>query len=344
MLSFASDYTNGAHPRVLARLCDTNAAVTDTYGADVYSASAAEKIRAACAAPEATVDFLVGGTQTNLTVIAGLLRPWESVISAVSGHINSHEAGAVELTGHKVIGLPGDEGKLTAQAVEAYLTGFYADGSRDHMTQPGMVYISHPTEYGTLYTKGELTALSALCRKWGIPLYMDGARLAYGLAARGTDLTLPDIAALCDVFYIGGTKCGALCGEAVVFPRGDRPAHFFTVIKQHGALLAKGRLAGVQFDALFTDGLYYEIGSHAIRMAHALKKALADGGCPLFLDSPTNQQFAAVANDRLIALRQQVACEEWEPLDSTHTVVRFVTSWHTRPEDIDALAEILRSL
>ncbi len=341
MLSFENDYSEGAHEQVLRRLTETNLVSMPGYGSDESCAAAMEKIRAACECPDAQIQFLVGGTQTNQIVIASLLRPYEGVVSAATGHINAHEGGAVEATGHKVLALPHHEGKIDPAELAAYLKGFYADGNHEHMVFPGMVYISHPTEYGTLYTKAELTALHEICSGYGIPLFMDGARLAYGLMSLETDVTLPDIAALTDVFYIGGTKCGALCGEAVVFTRGNMPAHFLTFVKQHGALLAKGRLLGVQFDALFTDGLYFDVGRHAIDMAEKLKALFREKGYPFFLESPTNQQFIILENDRMEELGRSVRFSFWEPCGETRTVVRFATSWATRDEDLAALAALL---
>ena len=341
MVSFESDYITGAHPKILERLYETNLEQLSGYGSDVYCEHAKEKIRTACQAPNADVRFLVGGTQTNKIVIATMLAAFEGVIAAETGHVSLHEGGAIEATGHKVITLPHAEGKLDAKTVEQYLTDFYADANHEHMVSPGMVYISHPTEYGTLYSKEELTALSALCHRFGIPLFMDGARLGYGLMSRQTDVTLPDIAALCDVFYIGGTKMGALCGEAVVFTQGNTPSHFLTLTKQHGALLAKGRLLGVQFDTLFTDGLYFEIGRHAIEMAERLKSMFAERGYRFYLDSPTNQQFLILENQKMEALGKQVAFSFWEKYDDNHTVVRFATGWSTSEEDLQALEAAL---
>ncbi|MBO5670540.1 MAG: low specificity L-threonine aldolase, partial [Clostridia bacterium] len=298
MLYFESDYTEGAHPAVLARLCETNMEHVSGYGEDKFCESAKEKIRAACQTPDADIFFLVGGTQTNRTVIAGLLSPYQGVIAAQTGHIAAHEAGAIENSGHKVLCLPQNLGKICAGDLRSYLETFYADESHDHMVQPGMVYISYPTEYGTLYSKDELCAIHAVCKEYDLPLFIDGARLGYGLASGASDMTLPDIARNCDAFYIGGTKVGALCGEAVVFPHGNAPKHFFTTVKQNGALLAKGRLLGVQFDALFTDGLYDTISRHAIACAEQLKALLTEKGYSLFLDTPTNQIFVILPNDR----------------------------------------------
>lgn len=341
MLSFESDYITGAHPKVLEALVKTNLEALPGYGSDAYSESAKEKIRAACKVPDAEVFFLAGGTQTNRVVIGSVLRDYEGVIAAETGHVALHEAGAIEATGHKVIALPQKNGKLGAADLETYLKAFYADDTHPHMVFPGMVYISYPTEYGTLYSKEELTAISTVCNEYKIPLYLDGARLGYGLCSYESDLTLPEIAGLCDILYIGGTKMGTLCGEAVVFTKNNAPRHFFTMIKQHGALTAKGRLLGVQFDALFTDGLYYDIGRHAIDMAERLKLMFTQKGYKLFIHSPTNQQFVILENKRMEALKKQVRFSFWEPYDSDSTVVRFATTWSTTSEDLDALNKIL---
>ncbi|MBQ7291654.1 MAG: aminotransferase class I/II-fold pyridoxal phosphate-dependent enzyme [Clostridia bacterium] len=341
MLSFECDYTAGAHPKVLARLAETNLEPLPGYGADKYCESAKEKIKAAFACPQADVHFLVGGTQTNSIIIAALLHDCEGVISAETGHIGVHEAGAVEYTGHKVLTIPAHEGKIDVHKLCAYLARFYADESNSHMVQPGMVYISHPTEYGTLYTKTELEAIYATCREYSLPLFIDGARLGYGIASRETDVTLPDIARLCDVFYIGGTKVGALCGEAVVFTKNNTPKYFTTLVKQHGALLAKGRLLGVQFDTLFTDDLYFEISRHAIEMAEKLKALLREKGYRFHLESPTNQQFVVLENTRMAELAKKVRFCFWEQVDAEHTAVRFATSWSTTEEEIAQLAKIL---
>lgn len=341
MLAFENDYSEGAHPKVLARLAETNMEQLSGYGTDVYCESAKEKIRKACGCPEAEIQFLVGGTQTNQIVISSMLSSFEGVIAAETGHVSLHEAGAIEYTGHKVLTLPQWEGKLSAETVEEYLTSFYYDENRDHMVFPGMVYISHPTEYGTLYTKEELTALSQVCKKYQLPLYMDGARLGYGLVSPGTDVTLSDVAELCDVFYIGGTKVGALCGEAVVFPKGNMPKHFVTMVKQHGALLAKGRLLGVQFDALFTDNLYTEISKNAIATANRLRKALKEKGYRFFLETPTNQIFVVLENETMKRLQEKVRMSFWEAYDENHTVVRFATGWATTMEAVEQLETLL---
>ncbi len=341
MLSFENDYNVGAHPKLLARLAETNLQPQTGYGGDEFCRSAKEKIRAACEAPEAEIFFLVGGTQTNAVVIDALLRSYEGVIAAKTGHVSLHEAGAIEYTGHKVLEIEGHDGKLAAQDVAQLIKTFYADESHDHMVFPGMVYISYPTELGTLYSKEELTALYAVCRENKIPLYIDGARLGYGLMSKASDLTLPELAQLCDVFYIGGTKVGALCGEAVVFPQGGMPRNFLTTVKQHGALLAKGRVLGVQFDALFTDGLYFEISRNAMDRAEELKALFQEKNCRIWRESPTNQQYLIVENSKLPALSEKVAYSFWEAYDENHTVIRFVTSWATTPEQVQALREIL---
>ena len=341
MISFESDYTQGAHEKILESLVRTNMEKLSGYGDDVYSRSAKEKIRSACGCPDADVHFLVGGTQTNLTVISSLLRSFEGVIAAETGHISTHEAGAIELTGHKVLTLPQHEGRICAEELKSYLESFFADANHEHAVFPGMVYISHPTEYGTLYTKSQLEAISAVCASFNIPLYMDGARLGYGLMSGDTDVTLEDVARLCDVFYIGGTKVGALCGEAVVFTKNNTPAHFMTVVKQHGALLAKGRLTGIQFDTLFTDGLYFDISRHAINMADKMREIFERKGYEFFIRTSTNQLFIVLENRKMKELEKSVAFGFWEKKDDSHTVVRFATSWATTKEDIDILADLL---
>ena len=341
MISFTCDYNEGAHPAILERLLATNLCQEPGYGADAFTASAKARIREAVGCPEAQVFLLTGGTQTNSTVIATLLRDYQGVVAATTGHIAVHEAGAVEYTGHKVLTLPQREGKLSARDLQNYLEGFYADGSYDHMVFPGMVYISFPTEYGTLYSKAELTEIHAVCQQYSLPLYIDGARLGYGLMSPACDVTLPQLAQLCDVFTIGGTKVGALCGEAVVFPAGKAPEQFFTLVKQHGALVAKGRLLGIQFDTLFTGGLYFKIAQGAIDRAMELKKLFLDKGYELFLDSPTNQQFILLTPAAAKALEGQVAYEVWERLPDGRSVTRFATSWATTQEQIAALAALL---
>lgn len=341
MLYFENDYSEGAHPKILQRLMDTNMEHLSGYGSDRYTDLAKNKIRDLCKCPEAEIYFLVGGTQTNQTVIDSVLRSFEGVIAAETGHVSVHEAGAIEFTGHKVLTLPQHDGKLCARELEAYMETFLGDDSHEHMVFPGMVYISHPTEYGTLYTKDELKELSQVCRHFKLPLYIDGARLITGLACPENELSLPDIADLCDVFYIGGTKAGTLCGEAVVFTKNNTPAHFLTQIKQHGALLAKGRLCGVQFDALFTDELYKETGRNAIETAALLREGLRKKGYTFYNSSPTNQLFLVMENSRLEELKNHVVYSFWEKADDTHTVIRFATSWATSREDVEKLLSLL---
>lgn len=344
MLSFECDYNHGACPEILQRLAEENTNAYCGYGEDAICSSAKEKIKKACACPDASVYFVVGGTQTNQLVIDATLDGYQGVIAAHTGHINVHEAGAIEFTGHKVLAIPGNEGKMQADVLENYLKTYWADSSAEHMVSPGMVYISYPTEYGTLYTKQELEAISAVCRQYEIPLYLDGARLGYGLMSAECDLTLPDIARLCDIFYIGGTKVGALFGEAIVYTRGNEPAHFVTRIKQHGALLAKGWLLGIQFDTLFTDDLYCKISAHAMKQAKKLKDALQEMGYTFFLNSPTNQIFVILENTKLEKLQKEVTVSVWEPYDANHMVVRFATSFATTDEELQQLIAILSSI
>ena len=340
MITFENDYSCGAHPQVLRRLCETNLIPQPGYGFDCFSESAREKLRAACGCPEAGVYFLSGGTQTNAVVLASLLKPWEGVVAAQTGHIHVHEAGAPEALGAKILALPEHAGKIDPEELRLLAATLLADENVEHMVYPGAVYLSHPTEWGTLYTRRELDSISAICREFGMRLYLDGARLAYGLAARDTDVDLPFLASVCDAFYVGGTKCGALCGEAVVFPR-QTPPHFLNFIKKHGALMAKGRLCGVQFDALFTDGLYYEIGRQGVESAEKLKKLLAKHQVPCFMDTPTNQQFAILENARYQALKEQVPMSFWSNPDPGHTVVRFATAWYTTDEYLEELDRLL---
>ncbi len=340
-LYFASDYMEGAHPKILERLLETNLVHTVGYGEDEFSEHARELIRKACSAPQAEIHFLAGGTQTNATVIDALLKPWQGVVSADSGHINAHEAGAIEAGGHKVLTLPGANGKLRAGDVQAYLDAYSADANRAHCVAPGMVYISQPTEMGTLYSLKELEDLSAVCRGANIPLYVDGARLAYALACPENDVDLPALARLCDAFYIGGTKCGALLGEAVVFPRPGTAPHFFTIVKQHGALLAKGRVAAIQFEVLFTDGLYLEVGKPALKAAERIREALKRKGYRLMPETPTNQIFVLLDDEKAAALSEQVVLSFWERADGHSAVWRIATSWATADKDVDRLIGLL---
>ena len=341
MLNFESDYIQGAHPKILEKLIETNFEPLSGYGFDKYSESAKEKIKVACGKEDAQVFLLTGGTQTNQIVIDTMLSKYESVICADTGHINAHEAGAVEFTGHKILTLNNHLGKIDADELKEFIVNFYADENYEHISIPGMVYISHPTEYGTLYNKEELKNISSICKEYDIPLFVDGARLGYGLMSTGTDVTLNDIVQLCDVFYIGGTKVGALCGEAVVFTHDNAPKHFFTSIKQHGALLAKGRLTGIQFDVLFTDELYFKISKHAIDMADKMRKLFKEKGFTFFIETVSNQIFIVLENSKLENLRKSVSFGYWERVDDNHTVVRFATSWATNEIDIDKLAEII---
>lgn len=341
MIRFDCDYMAGAHPEVLEALVRTNLELTSGYGADSYTAEARELIRRAIGCPEAQVMFLVGGTQTNATIIDGILDRHEGVIAADTGHIAVHESGAIEASGHKVLTLPHHAGKLDAEEVDRYITEFYRDDTYQHMVAPGMVYISHPTEFGTIYSLKELEALSAVCHKHSIPLYIDGARLGYGLAARGTDVGLRDIARLVDVFYIGGTKVGTLFGEAVVVTNDALLKHLFPLVKQHGALLAKGRLLGLQFGALFRDGLYERIGHHAVALAMRLQEAFKRAGYEVVVDSPTNQQFFRLPNAVIDRLRESVSFEYWGPRGESSSTVRFVTSWSTTDEDVERLCRLL---
>ena len=341
LLPFASDYMEGAHPKILQRLTEVNRMPMLGYGADAISETARTKIWAACQCPEADVYFLVGGTQTNATVIDALLASYQGVVAADTGHISLHEAGAIEFGGHKVLTLPHTDGKLRPEDVDAYLTAFEADGNRDHMVMPGMVYISHPTEYGTLYTAEELRRLHAICQAHKLPLFLDGARLAYALACPENDVSLPLIAACCDAFYIGGTKCGTLFGEAVVFPKKNCAPHFFTIMKQHGALLAKGWLLGLQFDTLFTDDLYFQLSKHANAQADKIRQALLDKGYDIAFVSQTNQIFITVTRNRAQELQQQVKLGFMEAVDASHVMLRICTSWATTDDQVAALIALL---
>ena len=341
MKRFDSDYLEGCLPEILQRLGETNLEQSVGYGEDAHCTAAREKIRAAVGRPDADVHFLVGGTQTNVTVISSLLKPYQGVVCAESGHINVHETGAVEHSGHKVMALPATAGKITAAQVEEAFASHRDDANHEHMVQPGMVYLSFPTEMGTLYSKAELTAISAVCRRWQRPLFVDGARLGYGLASPLCDLTLPELAALVDVFYIGGTKQGALFGEAVVFCNPALAHEFRYHIKQNGGMLAKGRLLGIQFETLFTDGLYLKAARHAIDEAFRLRDGLRAKGYRFLCDSPTNQQFPILEDAQIEALRAEFGFEFWQRIDATHSAVRFCTSWATRPEAVDALLAAL---
>jgi len=344
MIRFESDYLEGAHPRVLELLGQTNFIQTPGYGEDAYCEKARGLIKKLCENDTIEVQFLVGGTQTNATVIASILRPHQGVISAETGHINVHESGAIEATGHKVLTLPSSDGKITAEGVKRLYESHWNDSTHEHMVQPGMVYISNPTENGTLYTKKELEELSEVCHERNLPLYLDGARMGYGLMAEGNDLFLPDIARLCDVFYIGGTKVGALFGEALVITNEALKKDFRYMIKQHGGMLAKGRLLGLQFVALLEDELYYQISTHANKLAYRIRDAFQDKGYSFLYDSRTNQQFPIVPNQVLKILEENYAFSFWKSMDEDHSAVRFCTSWATREEDVKKLIEDLHKI
>ena len=342
MIHFDSDYMAGALPEIINHLTKTNLEETVGYGFDDYTARAKNLICEACGDENLQVHLLVGGTQTNKTVIDTLLDRFEGVMAADTGHINVHESGAIENSGHKVLALPSYEGKVKASDVEEYLKDFYADETYEHMVAPGALYISFPTEYGTIYSLSELEQLSAVCHKWKKTLYIDGARLGYGLAAEGNDVTLADIAKLADVFYIGGTKQGALFGEAVVISKKSRFKSFTTIVKMHGALLAKGRLLGLQFETLFTDNLYMKAAEHAVRLAIKLRDGFAEKGFKPYINSPTNQQFFKLPNETIDNLAKIATFEYWGPRGETHSIVRFVCSWATKEESVDMLLKHLQ--
>ncbi|MEE0955424.1 MAG: beta-eliminating lyase-related protein [Eubacterium sp.] len=341
MLHFTSDYMEGAAPEILEKLAATNLEQTEGYGLDPYSDSAREKIRLACGAPDGEIYFLIGGTQTNETILSTILAPYQGVLAAKTAHVNTHEAGAIEHGGHKVLTLEGRDAKLSGEDVREYCRLFFADANYEHEVWPGAVYISHPTEYGTLYTRKELEDLRAACDEYKLKFFLDGARLGYGLAASGTDVTLRDIAELTDVFYIGGTKVGALFGEAVVFPKPGLVPHFYTMSKQHGAMLAKGRITGIQFDALFTDDLYRKLGENGVRQAMKIRKALEEKGYEIYIDSPTNQQFTVVTKEKAEELAKEVSYGFMETLADGRIVIRFCTSWATTDEQTDGLIRLL---
>lgn len=342
MILFTSDYCEGAHPRILESMLRTNLEQNPGYGEDRFCEAARAHIRRACGDDTLPVFFLVGGTQANLTVISAALRPHQGVLAAVSGHINVHETGAIEATGHKVLALPSTDGKLTAAQVRDYCAQHWNDETHEHIVQPKMVYISHPTEIGTLYSADELRQLRAACDACNLLLYLDGARLGYGLTAEGTDVTLPLLCECCDAFYIGGTKVGALMGEAVCMPRRALAEDFKYLIKQRGGRLAKGWLLGLQFAALFEDDLYWDIGRHANRLAADIRRACEEKGFPFLVPSVTNQQFPILPDAFLARLDDTYAYSYWQRVDETHSAVRFCTSWATRDEDVAALcADIL---
>lgn len=344
MIQFQCDYNEGAHPRILERLIETNFCQTVGYGMDEYCDHARTLIKEACQKPDADVHFLVGGTQTNATVISSILRPYQGVVCAETGHINVHETGAIEHSGHKCLAIPSQGGKITAKQILQTFANYYADGDQEHMVQPAMVYISFSTEVGSIYTKQELTDIYAACRKYDAPLFIDGARLGYGLASPECDMTLPEFASLCDVFYIGGTKVGALFGEAVVITNPALKKDFRHFIKMNGGMLAKGRLLGIQFETLFTDNLYFEVAKHANNLAMKIRNAFKAKGFSFLMDSPTNQQFPILTNAQIEQLKGDFMFSIWQKMDEEHTAVRFCTSWGTKPENVDKLLDAIEKL
>ena len=344
MIRFECDYTEGAHPQIMQRLLETNMEQTQGYGMDAHCERARTYIKDICHAPEADVHFLVGGTQTNTTVIAATLRPYQGVLAAHTGHINVHETGAIEATGHKVLPIPSEDGTITAEQIEQMIQDHYNDNAHQHIVQPGMVYISYPTENGTLYSKEQLTKISRICRKYDIPLFVDGARMGYGLASPACDLTLADFAELTDVFYIGGTKVGALFGEAVVIMKESLKKDFRYCIKQRGGMLAKGRLLGIQFETLFEHGLYEEISHHAVSLALKIKNAFKEKGISFLYDSYTNQQFPILTMEQCEYFKKKYAFSLWCKIDEAHCAVRFCTSWATKSEAVEALIKDIQML
>lgn len=341
MISFENDYNNGAHPKILEALIKYNEVRTTPYGYDEFTEQAKKNIMEACSDTDAQIYFLAGGTQTNATVIDSLLYQYEGVIAVETGHINVHEAGAIEFTEHKILTIPGKLGKMEAHALDAFLNAFMHDGNNTHCVYPGLVYITFPTELGTLYSAQELDDIYSVCKHYNLPLYIDGARLGYGLMSPESDIDLPYLAHHCDVFYIGGTKVGALCGEAVVFTHHNAHKHFFSIQKQHGAVMAKGRLNGVQFMTLFTDNLYFNIARHAIDMAMEMKEIFKTNGYDFFIDSATNQQFVIIDNAEVERLQQRLEFTHWSQYDNDRMVCRFVTSWATTQAEIDELRQII---
>lgn len=344
MIYFNNDYMYGAHPEVLKRLGETNSEPLSGYGTDPYTRHTAQMILEQCQCPSGAVHFFVGGTPTNATVIDALLSPWQGVLATDMAHIAVHEAGAIEAAGHKVLTLPHQEGKLLAEQVRSYWQTYYQDETYEHMVSPGMVYISHPTEIGTLYTKRELQELAEVCRACQISLFLDGARLLYALATPENELSLPDLAQLCDAFYIGGTKAGALFGEALVVPSTDLFPRFRTLIKQHGALLAKGWLIALQMETLLANHFYLQIAGHAIEQARRIRQGFLQKGYRLYVDSPTNQQFFWMPNSEILYLRDRVSLELWGAMQESETPIRLVTHWGTKSEEVDQLLEILRPI
>ena len=344
MIYFTSDYCEGCHERILQRLIETNYEQTSGYGTDDHCRAAADYIRRECGREDAAVHFLVGGTQTNMTLIAAALRPHQGAVCAESGHIHVHETGAVEATGHKCLTLPSGDGKITARQVADLVRLHRSDESMEHTVQPKLVYISNPTEYGTIYSPSELEALSRVCRENGLYLFLDGARLGYGLRCRENDVTLADLARLCDAFYIGGTKVGAFFGEALVLTHPALKEDFRYLIKQHGGMLAKGRLLGIQFETLFEDGLYWQISDHALKMADLLRDALRTAGLPMQVDSPTNQLFPIVPDTMLAKIREKYAVTYMNRVNEQHSCIRLCTSWATKEENVLEFCRDLKNM
>ena len=344
MIQFQCDYNEGAHPRILERMIQTNFEQTVGYGEDHFCEQARVLIKKACGQENADVHFLVGGTQANATVISAALKSYQGVVCAHTGHINVHETGAIEHGGHKVLAVPSENGKLSAEGLLRTIELHYEEDGPEHTVQPGMVYISFSTETGTIYSLAELNAIRSICDKYELPLFIDGARLGYGLASEGCDVTLQDIARLADVFYIGGTKQGALFGEAVVITNTRLKKDFRYYIKQNGGMLAKGRLLGIQFLTLFEDGLYFELASHAVNQALRIRDAFKKKGYAFLAESPSNQQFPILPNDIMAKLSENYLFSIWQKVDDNHTAVRFCTSWATRPEAVDDLIRTIENL
>ena len=344
MIYFQCDYAEGCHPKILEKLTETNFMQTPGYSEDAICDAARAAVRKACGTPDADVHFLVGGTQANTTVISHILRPWQGALCADTGHIAVHETGAIEATGHKVLTMPNSNGTISARQIHDYCTNHFNDGAHEHIVQPGMVYISFPTESGTLYTKQQLTDIYAACKQWDLPLFIDGARLGYGLMSPACDLTIQELASLCDVFYIGGTKCGALFGEAVVITNDKLKKDFRYSIKRHGGMLAKGRLLGVQFLTLMEDGLYFDICKQAVAYALEIRKAFEAKGVEMYGTSMTNQQFPILSEAQMKHFDGKFAYEYWGRYDDSHHIVRFCTSWATKQENMDALLAAIKDM
>ena len=342
MFQFQCDYSEGAHQRILERMLETNLEQTVGYGEDHYCTQAREAVKKAVGRDDVDVHFLVGGTQANATVISSILRPHQGVLCATTGHINVHETGAIEHGGHKVLAMPAENGLLSAESIREAMEEHLAEDGPEHTVQPGMVYISFSSEVGTIYSLKQLQEISSACKEYGLPLFIDGARMGYGLASEGCDVTIQDIAALADVFYLGGTKQGALFGEAVVIVNDHLKKDFRYFIKQNGGMLAKGRLLGIQFLTLFEDGLYFELSRHAVSQAMRIRDAFRAAGYAFLVDSPSNQQFPILDNQTLEKLSENFRFSVWKKIDGTHTAVRFCTSWATRPEAVDALIEAIQ--